>query len=201
MTLHFCTDPAPADWIADSELPWEDLVTLGPGGFDAYARLRLLPDPVRPGMSENDAEAEDWRSEQLPRLFELLAAETTTPGDCYFCVWDGFGQSDVVSDEWRPDPWYDRKVQLPARAYWLFRGPLAEVGTWDSAAGWPGEVRLDDAEPAFVWPADRAWCFAFDVDPHWAGIGGDPGLIARLAADPRLDVVPTDRSADRPFYS
>jgi hypothetical protein len=191
VTLTFCTDLTAADWIAGSELPWQDLVTLGPAEFDAYARLRLLPDPVRPGMSENDVVAEDWRSEQLPRLFEVLAAETTTPGDCYFLVWDGFAEQEFNGLA---------KVELPARAYWLFRGALAEVGTWDSADGRPSGLRLDDADPAFVWPADRAWCFTLDVDPHWATIGGDPGLVARLGADPRLDVVPVDRYADQPFY-
>jgi hypothetical protein len=66
-------------------------VGFGPAGFDAYARLRFLPDPARPGQSEHDVEAEDWRSDQLPRLFEVLATHTATPEDCYFCVWEGFG--------------------------------------------------------------------------------------------------------------
>jgi hypothetical protein len=92
------------------------------------------------------------------------------------------------------------RVVVPNRAYWLFRGPLAEVGTWDTAQGWPGECRLDETEPAFVWPADHAWCVARDVDPHWAGIGGHPALITQLTADPRLDVIPADPTKDQPLY-
>jgi hypothetical protein len=44
-------------------------------------------------------------------------------------------------------------------------------------------------DPAFIWPADRAWCVANAVDPHWAGIGADVSAIDELLADPRLDVV------------
>jgi hypothetical protein len=175
VTLTLCSDVAAADWITRSGLPWYQLVTFGPAGFDAYARLRLLPDPVRPGQSESDAEAEDWRIEQLPRLFAALAAHTTTAGDCYVGVWDGWGQAE-------PAP----KVVVPHREFWLFRGPLTGIGADDQAA--------------FVWPADRAWCFTHDVDPHWAGIGGSAELIHHLVADPRLDVVPADPAEQQPSY-
>lgn len=201
-------------------------MTFGPTGFDAYARLRLLPDPVRPGQSENDVEA-DGRADQLPTLFEVLAARTTTPDDWWFCVWEGFAQGEPAVDDAaylddehagtrleradaRPGlaprraaaPAVRRvpRVVVPNRAYWLFRGPLADVGAWDTARGRPGWPRLDGASPAFVWPADHAWCVAQDVDPHWAGIGGDQLLIERLVADPRLDVVLADPAEEQPSY-
>ena len=84
-------DLSAADWIAHSDLRWSQLVGFGPAGFDAYARLRFLPDPAGPGQSENDVPAEDWRTDPLPRLFEVLATHTATPEDCYFCVWEGVG--------------------------------------------------------------------------------------------------------------
>jgi hypothetical protein len=231
VTLSFCWDLSAADWIAHSDLRWSQLVVFGPAGFDAYGRLRFLPDPARPGQSENDAPAESWRTDQLPRIFEVLATHTATPEDCYFCVWEGFGvdvahvpsafdDAVYIDDETdaallgRPDAqpglapepagWSSRtqlpKVVVPNRAYWLFRGPLAEVGTWDTAQGWPSECRLEEAEPAFVWPGDHAWCVAKDVDPHWAGIGGHLALITQLTTDPRLDVIPADPTKDQPFY-
>jgi hypothetical protein len=160
----------------------------------------------------------------------VLATHTATPDDCYFCVWDGFGHAQVainddavyIDDEdagaqfeqtvarpgWAPaalpsiSPSMPQlpKVVVPNRAYWLFRGFLADVGRWDSAQEWPGQCRLDEAEPAFIWPADLAWCVARDVDPHWAGIGGTSPLITRLMTDPRLDVVPADPTTDQPVY-
>jgi len=54
--------------------------------------------------------------------------------------------------------------------------------------------------PAFIWPADRSWCVADDVDPHWAGIGADRSAIDQLLADPRLDIVRADPREDPPHY-
>jgi hypothetical protein len=232
VTLTFCWDLSAADWIARSDLTWSQLVGLGPAGFDAYVRLRFLPDPAYPGQSENDVVGHDSRAGQLPRLFEVLATHTGTPHDCYFCVWEGFGAYDAhavayaddavyIDDEidfasladpdarpavapeppgWRVRGPHLPRVVVPNRAYWLFRGPLAEIGTWDAAQGWPGQYRLDHTEPAFVWPDDHAWCVAKDVDPHWAGIGGRLALITQLTTDARLDVILADPSKDQPLY-
>lgn len=98
MTLTFCRDLTAAGWIADSDLPWQQLVCFGPAGFDSYARLRFLPDPVGPGHSESEVDA-DWRVDQLSTLLEVLATHTATPDDCYFCVWEGFGHTEVVIDD------------------------------------------------------------------------------------------------------
>lgn len=224
MTLTLCRDLSAADWIVRSDLPWQRLVCFGPAGFDAYARLRFLPDPTHPGQRENDVEA-GWRLGQLPTLWGVLVTHTATAEDCYFCVWEGFattepdGNDDAayVDDETtaeRPDAQPGLapqpatstrtspppKVVVPNRAYWLFRGPLAEVGTWDAAQGSPLGLTLDAAEPALVWPADHAWCVALDVDQHWAGIGAGSSLITTLRSDPRLDVVTADPTQGQPFY-
>ena len=90
-------DMSAADWIMTSDRPWEQLVTFGPAGFPAYARLRFLPDPVYEGQAEHavdidvDAPAE---SAQLRVVLETLTSHTRTPDDCYFCLWDGWG-SDI----------------------------------------------------------------------------------------------------------
>lgn len=218
MALTPCTDATAADWITGSDLPWDRLVGFGPAGFGAYARMRFLVDPQHPGQSENDApEPEDWRERQRPVLLEVLAGYTTTPEDCYVCVWDGWGHAEppvddgatyhhgpVPDDDARPGlapgPAAARpatraaRVEVPNRAYWLFRGPLADAGPGDDP------FRIEDAVPAFLWPADRAWCLADEVDTHWAGIGGPPELVDRLVGDPRLDVVRVDPAEEQPWY-
>jgi hypothetical protein len=231
VTLSFCRDLTAADWVVHSDLPWTQLVCFGPGGFESYARIRFLPDPTGPGQRESDADP-GWRTDQEPALLEVLAGHTATPEDCWFCVWEGFGQTGDAVDgarygdgDWyadddgagaglaRPDAWPGwqpspsaaagptlPKVVVPHRAYWLFRGPLADIGGWDTAQGWPGHPRLDRVGPAFVWPADHAWCLARDVDPHWAGIGGTTALVTRLLSDPRLDVVAADPGQAQPAY-
>jgi hypothetical protein len=99
------------------------------------------------------------------------------------------------------------KVVLPHRAYYLFHGPVSGLGEWagreesaDPHAALRGPSRAFAPDPAFVWPADHAWCVAKDVDPHWAGIGADPVAIGELLTDSRLDVVPADPDADQPRY-
>lgn len=97
---------------------------------------------------------------------------------------------------WPPHP---PKVVIPNRAYFLFRGAAAGFGDWGAAQTGSGhEVGMPD--PAFIWPADHAWCVANDVDPHWAGIGADAAAIDQLLADPLLDVVPADPREDQPRY-
>ena len=54
--------------------------------------------------------------------------------------------------------------------------------------------------PAFIWPADRSWCVALDVDPHYAGIGARSEAIARLVAHPALDAVEADPQEQQPSY-
>jgi len=110
VTLTFCRDLSAADWIVHGDLPWQQLVCSGPASFDAYASLRFLPDPERPGQSENDVDA-GWRTDPLPTLFEVLAA----PDDCYFCVREGIGHADaaIPDDAGHID---DEKRTRPARA-------------------------------------------------------------------------------------
>ena len=174
MTLTFCRELSAADWIVHSELPWHQLVGFGPAGFDAYARLRFLPDPARPGQSENDVEA-DGRTDQLLSLFAVLATPTPQPPKTVTSasgtasptrtststtmpctstmrtpapleppgVQPGLAPQPAGSPSMPHVP----KVVVPNRAYWLFRGPLAEVCRWDTAQGWPGQYRLQHSDP------------------------------------------------------
>src|SRR5699024_4953922 len=92
------------------------------------------------------------------------------------------------------------KVVIPHRAYVLFHGSLTELGEWGVAERTPGYSRPDMPDPAFIWPADRAWCVTNDVDAHYAGIGASAAAIARILTDPDLDVVPTGRHEQIPHY-
>jgi len=192
MTLKPLADVSAARWLTDSSLPWQRLVTFGPAGFEAYARLRFIADPAHDGQSEADAGAPEssWE-DQLAAVLAVLTRHTRTPQQCYFCLWDGWG--DHHSDESAGS-----KVLLPHRAYHLFQGAVGDVGVW-GAENTKGGQR-PTWEPAFVWPADQAWCVANDVDPHWAGIGASSSALALLLADPRMDVVRADPNDQQPAY-
>ena len=217
MALVPCSDLSAAGWLSSGSRPWHELVGFGPEGFAAYARLRFIPDPRYPGQRETDVEVgEDFPTEtvRLRAVLETLRRHTRTPEDCYFCLWKGWGL-DVWGDlEGESEPLRrpriapafpdavlnGPRVDLPHRSYLLFRGTVADFGDWGAADMWPGQPRLQMPDPAFVWPADHAWCVANDVDPHWAGIGASAAAIDELVNDPHLDVVPADPRESQPFY-
>ncbi|MGA5299030.1 hypothetical protein ACPCHT_03835 [Nucisporomicrobium flavum] len=191
MRLRFCPDTAAADWLAGSATPFGQLVTFGPAGFPAYARLRFMPDPDRPGQAETDVELPDdhpLEIDQARRALHVLADFTSTPGDCLFCVWEGY--SDI------PLPPGLALVTVPHRRYALLRGAVGDIDAWEDDLGGGQPV----APPAFVWPADRSWVFASDVDPHWAGIGASKAAVDALIAAPGLDVVPARPAEPQPAY-
>ena len=184
MSLSVCTDVSASDWLVGQDMPWYQLSAKGPVGFPAYARLRFLPDIPSEGQQTTDLGfAESWYVEnpgQFATVLELLSGYTSTPDNCYFCLWDGWG-CEVIGDD-------IPIVKIPNRDYWLFRGALTD---WDD---WGHDVQFDprgasDADPAFIWPADRAWCVANDVDPDFAVIGGPTEAIELLIAAPRIDAV------------
>ena len=218
MALTPCSDLSAAGWLLSGDRRWNELVGFGPAGFPAYARLRFLPDPAFEGQSENDVDDGGIDpSAALRTVVETLSRHTRTPDDCYFCLWEGWGSTiwGEPVDEGRPADTPRRpriapafpssvlhgpKVAVPDRSYFLFRGRWADIGNWDVAELWPGQPRRDMPDPAFIWPADHAWCIANDVDPHWAGIGADLPAIDELIANPDVDIVPADPREDQPCY-
>jgi hypothetical protein len=192
-----------ADWIAQARIPWEQLVNFGPPDFPAYARLRFIPDPTKPGQAEADANiAEDHPSdiEQTRRALDHLRRFIGTPEDCYFCVWEGCGDLNfppsvldapmvtIASNTWSPPQ------RIPMRRYFLLRGSLTELGSWEEIHGG------GDHPPAFASPSDHRWCLASDVDPHWAGIGAEQAAIDTLINAPELDVVRAQPTKPQPTY-
>lgn len=220
MTLRPVRDGSAADWLVEHGRPWPRLSLFGPVQFEAYARLRFVPDPSRPGQSENDHPGSPdlpGEVDQLRAVVEVLRRHTCTPEEAWHCLWDGWGDLHEgatsvmwIHDDGRSDSEPGRPafapgelgpptVHHPHRSYHLFRGPLADVGDWGAAEVAPGVPR-GDLVPSFVWPDDRAWCIAADVDPHWAGIGGSREAIEELVGLSTVDVVPADPEQPQPFY-
>jgi hypothetical protein len=218
-----CSDVRAASRITAGDRPWHELVGFGPPGFPAYARLLFLPDPVDEGQRESDVEIDaepPSETEQLRTVLEVLTAHTRTPDDCYFCLWDGWGadieggdgvrvldrrtgtvrRGPLIAPAFPPSVLNGPKVVVPNRAYFLFHGAVSDLGDWSAADMWPGQPRPQLPDPAFIWPADHAWCVANDVDSHWAGVGAAVSAIDQLLADPRVDVVPADPREDQPSY-
>jgi len=142
----------------------------------------------------------------LATLLDVLAPAT---GDqqCFHALWDGWGWVDgggvailVFSDEPGPSPappkiepgvtpdvWALPRLRLPNREYLLFRGPLRAA----LRMGWPTSYRpLDPQSPSLLWPADRSWCVATDIDFDCTLVGGDAELVAAVLGAPGLEAWP-----------
>ncbi|MYR08146.1 hypothetical protein GTV32_18400 [Gordonia sp. SID5947] len=206
MTLVQCSDLSPARWLVEQSQgdDWARLAARGPKGYPAYSRLRFVPDPSYNGQSTNEVDFNEGHDGPPPVEAELigfvlaeLAGHTDTPDACYFCVWDGW--STIKADRAMP------KVEIPNRDYFLFHGTTSDIEYWEKCnargalrdAGRYGEM----PDPAFVWPADRAWCIANDVDPHYATIGASIEAIEQLLADPRIDTVADDPQVEPPYWA
>jgi hypothetical protein len=130
----------------------------------------------------NDAPAEGHLPTGVAgRLAAVLGGHTTTPADCWFAVWSGFGFS---GDQ-------DATLDLPAREYVLMRGPVERAAA--NLAKEPSEQSAN-----LWWPDDRAWFVATDVDLMTTYVGGTTVCIADLVATEGLEVaaVPVDQRVD-----
>ncbi|MBC7630816.1 hypothetical protein [Aeromicrobium sp.] len=211
MTLRPLTDVSPADWFASNAL-----LPLGPPGFGAYARV--LHSWLEGPGGESDERADGHLSDrQLRVLGEVLARHTTTPTDCFFALWDGYG--DIYGGESAafltafsgPSLWPGRiftkpkppdppppafpasvidgpRLSLSSRDYLLFGGSLGDAGAW-GATGYGHGIPRDLNSPNLFWPADHAWFVSTDIEGSWTGLAGPVDLIEDLLLDERLEVV------------
>lgn len=112
----------------------------------------------------------------LTALCDVLARHTTTPDDCCFGLWEGYG--------WIPKRAMPHaRLDVENRSYLLFGGPLSAVG---QIGDWLGPHFYRQV-PELWWPADRSWYVAGDTDLDSTYIGGSTELVHELGTDPRLE--------------
>lgn len=187
--------PAPAEeawWILYSRASTHQLVTFGPAGFSAYARVRYIPDPEFVGQDETDAVLPpDHLSDlaQARRVLYDLAPFTTRTDVCFF----SFGPARIANPRYR-----DSIFTVSGEPYTLLTGRIEDIEEW---AEDPTMFPDNFSPPAFAWPADHAWVFATDADPHWAGVGATDMAVDALLADSMIDAVRADPTVQYPRYS
>ena len=118
----------------------------------------------------NDAPAEGHLVEHVAReVAAVLAAETTTPGECWF-GWDDGGAADLP------------RLRLPRTDLLLVRGPVDHA-----TANFAPEPQEQSA--ALWWPADRAWCVVTEPALMSSYVGGPVEVVDALLTS-RLEVHP-----------
>ena len=171
----------PADWLLRDDVEWWQLVRFGPPGLDVYARVDFADD--------QDNEQDDEQDRQR-LVLERLATHTSTPDDAWAAVWEGWTGHEGPSRA--------RRVLIPERTMLLFQAPVAALRDLPATA-WsttPGGVA-----PHLAWPADRAWCFACEVDEELAFTVG----CSAATADDLEHLLPgavrrVPYGADEPLY-
>ncbi len=187
--LRFEAETSHADWVIHEPVNWQELVTCGPRGYEADARV--LP------LAEDDISERGTYS----RLIPYLRAATTTPDDCFHALWEGANGIAAGAEPGFSDRVLDgSKVELAdeegrsVRGYRLFRGSVDDVGNWGSLDPATGGSTDHELPPAhLLWPADRAWFVASDVDADVTWITGPDHLIRAILADPILIAVRAQR--------
>jgi hypothetical protein len=153
----------------------------------------------------------------LADVLEVLAGFTADPGDCYHAVWDGwgwheggamsFGVSYPESDPRRFRPPQPQpappalpqevlagpRLSHPGRDYLLFHGPLRatlNIGR-QVTADW-----RQPQSPSLLWPADRSWLLATEIDFDSTLVGGSTQLVRELLQATRLEAWPVGLDDD-----
>ncbi|RBY97164.1 hypothetical protein DQ237_06200 [Blastococcus sp. TF02-8] len=170
----------------DVEIPWAAVARLN--GTTAHPRMQW---PAVTGgweYASEDSQPPTWDGTpaegHLPgtvaaRMVAVLSRHTSTPGDCCFGRWTGFGYDTA---ELRGAP----RLPLPrARDVVLAHGSVADAVR--NLAPEPSEQSAN-----LWWPADRAWVVATDIDLMSTYVGGSEACVAELLAAPGLEVVPAD---------
>ena len=120
-------------------------------------------------------------------LQQVLSAHAGTDAPSWFGVWIGFGC------EYREGIPATHRLSTKYREWDLFRAPLdaLTLNFFDV-----GEFFYQSAN--IVWPDDRSWCLATDIDLNSSYLGGTKALIEAVLRHQALEAY--EASADDPFY-
>ena len=153
--------------------------------FDRIAGLKEDTGVIYPDQSwGSHPQVGSIPEEECRTLVRKLTDFTSTPGRCFFCLWEGHGNIDTrIYKE-------DSRVRAPGRGYLLFRGPLGAVMSFLR-----GDGPFWGDSPNIWLPEDRAWCVATDINPYDTYVGGSQECIEAILSSPDLEALPTTLDA------
>jgi hypothetical protein len=162
------------------------------------------------GASRYNNETPDWpgsmpKAGSLDRsllgpLLETLAEHTGTPDSVFFGIWTGMtwgrvvavpassGEDPPAAQPWHstddlsfafPDKQVARRPLRASREYVVLKGRLD--------AGMLVERRLSPSSPNVIWPEDRSWFLASEIDFDSTLVGGSEKLARRILEDGRFE--------------
>lgn len=188
-------------------MQWHAISTPEPG-----VSLPLTPEGR---WSEVDTNPGNLGAEALATLLEVLTP-FTGPQDCYHALWEGYGWLHgggwfLLSRRGDPRPEPERpptpealrqalngpRLQLPGRGYLVFHGPLAAALRIGHQAGWEW---MHPQSPNLLWPEDRSWCVASEIDFDSTLVGGSEELVDAVLRSPDLDAWAVEPDDDLSYF-
>jgi len=169
MPLVHTADASRGEWIRD-----------GLGAWATISRGHRDPGLAEDGWHYGAPEQGKLPVEQLAAVAGILAGHTAAPEDCIAGLWEGWGWISMS----RP------RLELPGRGYLLFGCAVREFEDpdWGARSGWDSLYgRFWGQTPNQLWPEDRSWFLASEVDFDSTLIGGSLALVAELLAHPALE--------------
>lgn len=177
-------DLSVANWVKESLYPWtaHNYSKLGTDIPDCYELYLSIRNKVK-------ATAEEWYpSFNHEKLVVKLMDYTETPDHCFYGMWNGFGINyeeereylfkgkERKFDSWSGKHWFTNLLKLENRDYYLFEGTLIDsLNIVDFS--WMYHV---NEYVNLMWPLDRSWFLAKEIDYEVTFIGGSKELIEEL---------------------
>ncbi|MDI9913821.1 hypothetical protein [Rhodococcus sp. IEGM 1379] len=200
----------PIDVDGDHVVRWRDVAattgrTLHP--LVQWWRLIDAEDSINPHSERWDGDEPEVGSIDQPdnqRLLDVLAHHTNSSDLAYFALWDGWGflrtgatvhySTGVRRFFSRPDPVAPMasrlidgpRIRHPGRDYVVLSGSLTEASTIPDIIGarpWSPSANL-------VWPQDRSWCVATEVDFDSTLVGCSREAANEIVACSDLEAFP-----------
>lgn len=211
-------DPVAGDWVRPRLLEWgKSSVPVGsvvPTGFDWVVRVLHPAGDDKRTWSQVAAEAGrvvhplvQWcciaahltgrgRSSEVDPEEGSVPAETLgailvhcpAEGNVFHAVWDGFGS------------WTERDRDVKAlmrgrgRDYFLFEGPKLAWGHW------PGMDDVLSQSANLIWPKDRSWCIATEIDWDSTLVAGSAETCSAVLGDDRLEAFEVEYGDDLSWF-
>lgn len=199
----------PVERSGEATTTWRELAETNGRVAHPEMQLHAIATPAgrtpTPGSDDHPYVSEG----ALPlRQAEILATElarwTSTPENCWFGVWDGYGLlhgGQTASGMYRQGfgwrRWIERseglapafirdgpRVRAPGRDYLLLRGPLRAVEEASDLLG--------HQVPNLWWPDDRAWFVATEIDFSWTYVAGTADMAAAIEQRSDLEAMRSD---------
>ncbi|SOD94367.1 hypothetical protein [Blastococcus haudaquaticus] len=163
----------------DVEVPWTEVAAHNgtvAGRLAVWDRVTSGPVDSQPPVWDDGPSEGHLPVGVAGRLADVLSRHTTTPGDCLFGRWDGFGY-DLTDPDVPP-----RLLLRGERDVVLVRGAATDAVR--NLAPEPYEQSAN-----LWWPADQAWCVVTDVDLRSSYVGGSSACIAALLTTAGLEAL------------